>query len=86
MDAPLGKIGKYTLLAKLAAGGMGEIFLAQLQGERGFEKLVVVKRLLPALVAEPEVAGGQDAGDGMQCGKLFVIVDAEFLPPGSSDP
>ncbi len=54
MSAPLAKIGKYNLLAKLAVGGMGEIFLAQLQGERGFEKLVVVKRLLPALVAEEQ--------------------------------
>jgi len=49
-----GSIGKYTLLAKLATGGMGEIFLARLQGDGGFEKLVVVKRLLPELVADPQ--------------------------------
>ncbi len=38
--------GKYTLVAKLAAGGMGEIFLAKVKGVGGFEKLVVLKRLL----------------------------------------
>ncbi len=43
-------LGRYELLAKLATGGMGEIFLARSRGEAGFEKLVVVKRLLPELV------------------------------------
>ena len=42
-------MGRYELLAKLATGGMGEIYLARLQGRAGFEKLVVVKRLLAAL-------------------------------------
>ncbi len=54
MSSPGGTLGKYALLAKLATGGMGEIFLARLQGEGGFEKLVVVKRLLPELVADPQ--------------------------------
>ena len=39
--------GKYTLVAKLATGGMAEIFLARLQGAAGFEKLVCIKRILP---------------------------------------
>lgn len=47
-------MGRYTLLARLAAGGMGEIYLARLAGEQGFEKLLVIKRLLPELVASPE--------------------------------
>ncbi len=33
----------------LAAGGMGEIFLARLEGAAGFEKLFAVKRILPHL-------------------------------------
>lgn len=44
--------GKYTLIARLAAGGMGEIFLARLQGLAGFEKIVVIKRVLPHLAVQ----------------------------------
>ncbi len=49
-EAP--KFGKYTLVAKLATGGMAEIFLARLLGVAGFEKLVCIKRLLPHLAAD----------------------------------
>ena len=41
--------GKYELLHKLATGGMAEVFLARQRGLEGFEKLVVVKRILPHL-------------------------------------
>src|SRR5690349_967695 len=43
------RLGRYELLARLAIGGMGEIFLARLSGAEGFEKLYVVKRILPHL-------------------------------------
>src|SRR5215471_3194556 len=43
------RLGRYELLARLAAGGMGEIFLARLAGAAGFEKLFVIKRILPHL-------------------------------------
>ena len=44
--APAGRaLGKYTLLGRLAQGGMGEILLARLGGAAGFEKYVVIKRL-----------------------------------------
>lgn len=43
------RLGRYELLARLATGGMGEIFLARLEGAAGFEKLVVIKRILPHL-------------------------------------
>ena len=46
------KFGKYTLVAKLATGGMAEIFLARLQGAAGFEKLVCIKRILPHLAKD----------------------------------
>ena len=50
MDAPLPtRFGKYTLLDRLAVGGMAEIFLARQEGMEGFEKTVVIKRILPAL-------------------------------------
>jgi serine/threonine protein kinase len=43
------RLGRYELVARLASGGMGEIFLARLGGAAGFEKLLVVKRILPHL-------------------------------------
>jgi tRNA A-37 threonylcarbamoyl transferase component Bud32 len=47
------RLGRYELLARLAAGGMGEIFLARLEGAAGFEKLFVIKRILPHLADDP---------------------------------
>ncbi len=41
------KLGRYTLIRRLAVGGMAEIFLAKLVGAAGFEKEVVLKRILP---------------------------------------
>ncbi|WP_394843243.1 protein kinase [Pendulispora brunnea] len=41
------RFGKYTLLRKLATGGMAELFLALQRSVAGFEKLVVIKRILP---------------------------------------
>lgn len=47
--------GKYTLLAPIATGGMGELFLARLRtAESGFERLVVIKRILPHLTDKDE--------------------------------
>src|SRR5207249_995317 len=43
------KFGKYYLLRKLAEGGMAEIFLAKQVGAEGFERDVVVKRMLEHL-------------------------------------
>lgn len=40
--------GKYTLLRKLAEGGMAEIYLALQVGPGGFGKLLVIKRIRPA--------------------------------------
>ena len=48
------RLGRYELLARLATGGMGEIFLARLEGAAGFEKLVVIKRILPHLADDPK--------------------------------
>jgi serine/threonine-protein kinase len=46
-------LGRYQLLEKIDSGGMGAIYLARLAGAGGFEKLVVLKVLLPEL-AESE--------------------------------
>ncbi len=47
------QIGKYQLIHKLATGGMAEVFLAKAAGPMGFEKLCVLKRILPHLATEP---------------------------------
>src|SRR5712671_6692857 len=46
--------GRYTLLRKLASGGMAEVFLARQGGLEGFEKLVVLKRILPTFAQNTE--------------------------------
>src|SRR5947209_4137256 len=46
--------GKYELIKKLAAGGMAEIFLARTQSIQGFEKYLVIKRILRNRTRDPE--------------------------------
>jgi hypothetical protein len=41
------QIGNYTILERLAVGGMAEVFLGRTAGVGGFEKLVAIKRVLP---------------------------------------
>ncbi len=48
------QFGRYELLAHLAAGGTAEVYLARIVGEAGFEKIVVVKRLLEHLAEDRE--------------------------------
>lgn len=44
---------RYHIINKIAHGGMAEIFLALQLGAEGFQKQVVLKRILPALAADP---------------------------------
>ncbi len=46
--------GRYTIIAKLADGGMAEIFSAVQHGAEGFEKPVVLKRILTQFSADPQ--------------------------------
>ena len=46
--------GKYEILRKLAQGGMAQVYLAKQQGIDGFEKVVVIKRILPHLAESDE--------------------------------
>ncbi|MBL9039185.1 MAG: serine/threonine protein kinase, partial [Archangium sp.] len=53
-QGPIQQYGKYFLVRKLAEGGMAEIFLAKQLGVEGFEKNVVVKRMLAHLSGRPD--------------------------------
>ncbi|MFO0600951.1 MAG: protein kinase [Myxococcaceae bacterium] len=53
-DTAVKAYGKYYLVRKLAEGGMAEIFLAKAVGVEGFEKNVVIKRMLPHLSTAPD--------------------------------
>ncbi len=44
--------GRYTLLERLALGGMAEVFRARISSSHGFEKILVIKRILPHLAAD----------------------------------
>ena len=46
--------GQYTLLRRIARGGMAEVFLAKQRGLEGFDRRVAVKRILPHLADSPE--------------------------------
>src|SRR3954469_14606948 len=44
--------GRYTLVERLATGGMAEVFKAKIISGHGFEKMLVIKRILPHLAAD----------------------------------
>jgi eukaryotic-like serine/threonine-protein kinase len=45
--------GRYMLLERLAVGGMAEVFRAKISSSHGFQKILVIKRILPHLAADP---------------------------------
>lgn len=46
--------GKYLLHARIARGGMAELFRGKMIGAKGFEKIVAIKRILPHLADQQE--------------------------------
>jgi tRNA A-37 threonylcarbamoyl transferase component Bud32 len=49
------QLGKYRVIHLIAFGGMAEIYLARASGIQGFEKYVVLKRILPQYAANVEL-------------------------------
>ncbi len=49
-----GAFGRYRLLECIGRGGMAEVFKAKSFGVEGFEKVLVIKRIVPELAAYPE--------------------------------
>ncbi|HEY0250877.1 MAG TPA: serine/threonine-protein kinase [Kofleriaceae bacterium] len=81
--------GKYYLTEKLATGGMAEIYLAKLIGPGGFEKLIVIKQILPRLsgqrhfvdlfVAEAKTLVTLAHGNIVPVYELGVVDDTYFI-------
>ncbi len=46
--------GKYHLLEKIATGGMAEVYRARAYGMAGFEKILVIKKILDQLLQDEE--------------------------------
>ena len=48
------QFGKYELIEKIATGGMAEVYRARSRGVAGFEKILVIKKILPHLARDRE--------------------------------
>jgi serine/threonine protein kinase len=48
------RLGKYEIVHRIACGGMAEIYLARAGGIHGFQKYVVLKRILPQYATNAE--------------------------------
>jgi serine/threonine-protein kinase len=55
-DATLGRIGGFRLIKRLATGGTSDVLLARAEGPHGFERTVVLKRLLSEHQSDPDFA------------------------------
>jgi serine/threonine protein kinase/CheY-like chemotaxis protein len=51
------RFGQYTLLEKIAAGGMAEVWKARMRGVEGFQKTVAIKKILPHMTDNSEFVG-----------------------------
>jgi eukaryotic-like serine/threonine-protein kinase len=48
------RFGRYTLIRRIAHGGMATLYLARLEGPEGFEKFYAIKKIHPHLAEERE--------------------------------
>ncbi len=75
------KFGKYHLLGPLAQGGMGALYLA-VSGDRGLERLMVIKTVLPHLADAEYVARFRDEAKvviKLSHGNLIPVFDAGLV-------
>src|SRR2546423_13763759 len=46
------RFGQYEIIARIAVGGMAEIYRGRAVGDEGFEKPVAIKRILPPFASD----------------------------------
>ncbi|MGM0577256.1 MAG: serine/threonine protein kinase [Myxococcota bacterium] len=83
------RFGKYELLEKIGTGGMAEIYKARVTGPDDFEKILVVKKILPEyaqnrafvkmLIAEAKVSSVLQHGNIVQIFELGEIEDQYYI-------
>jgi len=56
-EHPGERFGQYTLLERIAIGGMAEVWKARMRGVEGFQKTVAIKRILPHMTDNAEFVG-----------------------------
>ena len=47
MNSTPANIGRYTILERLAMGGMAQVYLGYEEGQSALNRLVVIKQILP---------------------------------------
>ncbi|MBA3452778.1 MAG: protein kinase [Deltaproteobacteria bacterium] len=75
------KFGKYHLLGPLAQGGMGALYLA-VAGDRGLERLMVIKTVLPHLADAEYISRFRDEAKvvvKLSHGNLIPVFDAGLV-------
>ena len=51
---PRPRIGRYEIVERIAVGGMAEAFRARAHGPGGYQRELVIKRILPHLAEDPD--------------------------------
>ena len=88
MQQPI-PFGKYLLLERISVGGMAEVFKAKSFGVEGFEKILAIKRILPAMsedkefiemfIDEAKIAGQLSHANICQIFELGRVDDSHFI-------
>src|SRR6478736_5328400 len=81
--------GRYQLLDRLGKGGMAEVFKAKSHGVEGFEKVLVIKRILPELAENPEFVDMfiHEAKLAVRLSHANIVQVFDLgIAPGASDP
>jgi serine/threonine protein kinase len=85
-DGTVEQIGPYRILEKIAAGGMGTVYLAAHERDHGFRKLVAIKQLHPHLEVGEEVkrrfAVEARIGASLAHPNIVSVLDLDTDPSG----